>query len=326
MKTKAKVSLIVVGVVLAVLFVALMIYYFGASYPAFDAVAKQEFLIPGLDSKFSPQGLAYSEETENFIVSGYMSDKTASRFYFIKKGENAATKYITLTVNSELYKGHCGGVTIDGDYVFVVGDKKVYRFSLSEALLTENAQTLEVIDGFETSNGADFVLTYQGKLIVGEFYRKQNYKTPESHHIKTSSGETNVALSYIYTINQKKTGGVELTTPEAGISMPKLVQGMTFTKDGKIVLSTSYALPDSKLLIYNNVLESEPTHTANIDGKEIPVYMLDNNALTSTLKAPCMSEEIVLVEGRVYVLFESNCKQYRLFTRTRLSNVYSLDI
>ena len=54
--------------------------------------------------------------------------------------------------------------------------------------------------------------------------------------------------------------------------------------------------------------------------------MLDANAEVSRLKAPCMTEEIELVDGRVYVLFENACKKYKAFTRTRLYNVYSLDI
>ncbi len=326
MSKKAKVSLIVVASVLAVIFVFLMVYYFGASYKQFDAVARQEFKIPGLDSKFSPQGLTYSEEQQTFVVGGYMSDGSPSRIYFVKKGENTAEKYITLTIDGEPYVGHCGGVAVDDDMAWICGDGKVFRFNFASALAIENETSLEIIDSFETGNGADFILTYNNKLIVGEFYRKQNYKTPESHHIKTSSGEVNPALSFVYSVNQSSECGVESTTPEASISMPGLVQGMTLTKNGDIVLSTSYGLSDSKLLTYKNVLGEATTHSAEIDSKTLPVYMLDSATLKSTLVAPCMSEEIVQVDGRVYVLFESACAKYKLFTRTRLKNVFSLDI
>lgn len=323
MKTKTKVWLIVVGAVLAALFVALMVYYFGASFKAFDAVAQKEFSIPGLDTNFSPQGLTYDENHNTFLVCGYMSKGEPSRIYFVKKGENEANKYITLTINGEAYNGHSGGITTHGNSAWIVGDKHIYRFSLTDALALENGKALEIIDSRETGNGADFILTYNNRLIVGEFYREQNYPTPESHHITTESGAVNPALALMYLINPLNTCGIS-EKPVAGISMPKFVQGMTFTKDGKIVLSTSYGLPSSKLLIYNNVLTSLPTKSAEIGDQTLPVYMLEEPE--KTLEGPCMSEEIVLVDNRVYVLFENACKKYKLFTRTRLTNVYSLDI
>lgn len=324
MNIKAKVALIVVASVIAVLFIALMIYYFGATFKNFDAIAKQEFSIPGLDTNFSPQGLTYSEDNEMFLVSGYMSKGEPSRVYFIKKGDSKAEKYITLTQNGEAYNGHCGGITTSGEFAWIVGDKQIYRFNLADALATENGKSLEIIDSRETGNGADFVLTYNNQIIVGEFYRKQNYPTPESHHITTLNGKVNPALSFIYDLDEGATCGIS-EKPVAGISMPEFVQGMTFTKEGKIILSTSYGLPSSKLLIYKNVLGGE-TSKATIDGQELPVYMLSDVELEKTIEGPCMSEEIVLVDNRVFVLFENACSKYKMFTRTRLTNVYSLDV
>lgn len=326
MKKKTKIILSCVGAFLALLFVALMIYFFGASYPQFNKISQTEFEIPGLSTNFCPQGLTYSESHKVFMVSGYMSNGKSSRVYFINKGDKKANKFITFKLDGADYTGHSGGITTSGNYAWIAGDKKVVRFNLLDALNCPNGEAINLIDSFETNNGADYILTYNNKLIVGEFYREKKYPSPDSHKIKTSNNKTNPALSFIYTINEDNLCGVETTKPEAAISTIEKVQGMTFTKDGNIVLSTSYSLPDSKIYVYNNVLADNPTTTVNINNETIPVYMLDDNALVKTITAPCMSEEVVLVDNRVYVLFESACKKYKLFTRTRSTNVYSLDI
>lgn len=136
--------------------------------------------------------------------------------------------------------------------------------------------------------------------------------------------KANYALGYLYSIDGEKQGGV--VDLEAVLSLPEKVQGLTLTAGGKLVLSTSYSIPDSKLLVYENVFKEETNKTFNYQGKEVPLYVLDDSKLAKKYTLPAMSEEIVLVRGRVYVLFESACNKYKLFNRTRTKNVYSLDI
>lgn len=324
-KTKKGIkTLIIIASILLVLISAVLIYYFGATHPDFYLVATKDFQIPGLNTKFVPQGLDYDQTNEVFLVSGYMSNGETSRIYIVDSSENF--KYFTLKVDGENYLGHAGGIAVSGDYAFVVGDGFLYRFNFKQALLLENGQSIEVIDYFETGNGADFVLTYNNKLIVGEFYLKGKYDTNTEHHIKLSETETNYAMSYIYTINHSNTCGLQSLEPEAGISMGNKIQGMSFTKDGNIVLSSSYSIPNSKIYIYENVLNETHFTTTSINGKEIKVYVLSSENLVKTIDSPAMSEELVLKDNKVYVLFESNCAKYRLVNRTRLSNVYALDI
>ena len=87
MDTKAKRlkrALIALGIVLffiAALFIFLMVWFFGAKYPAFESIAEEEFTIPGLKEGISPQGIAPLPEglKYDFAVSGYMVDKSPSR-------------------------------------------------------------------------------------------------------------------------------------------------------------------------------------------------------------------------------------------------------
>ena len=325
MKTRTKVGLIIMACIIAMLGVAVYIYYFAASYPAFNAIAVKDFKIPGLETKFVPQGIDYDQTSNKFLVSGYMSNGSASRFYIINNETKQTEKYFTLTNKGEDYKGHASGVAISGDYAWVASEGYIYRFNFSKALNLNNGDKLNIIDSFETGNGADFILTYNNKLIVGEFHNGKKFVANENHKIETNSG-TNYALAYVYNINHDISCGISSTTPTAGISLPNKAQGMNFTKEGKIIISTSYSIPDSKLLIYENILTSEPTKNITINESSVPVYVLDSENKVSTLTAPAMSEELVLVNDKVYLLFESNCAKYRFFNRTRLSHVYALDI
>ena len=311
--------------VVILLFTTVMIYYFGAGYKDFSSISKKEFKIPGLDTTFVPQGMTYLETTNDFLVAGYMSSGEASRVYLIDGESGDTEKYITLKNDGDVYVGHAGGITDYGDNIYVVGDKEVLRFSLTNLYSAENGDEVAIIDSFETGNGCDFVLTYGANLIVGEFYKKDKYETPELHHIQTSNG-LNYAMAYVYNLKADNEYGLESLEVQSAISMPNQVQGMTFTKEDKIILSTSYSIPNSKLLVYDNVLRSEAEKSISINNREVPLYVLESSNLEKTLVAPSMSEELELVDDRVYVLFESNCKKYRLFNRTRLSNVYSLDI
>lgn len=323
---RVKLVMIIIPVLVVLIASAVLFYYLGSSHPDFYADAKQEFNIPGLDTKFVPQGLEYDGDHNIFLVSGYMSDGSASRVYVIDKNSGEAKSYFTLNNKGQDYTGHAGGIATSQGFVWIVGDKKVYRFSLSDAINAKDGEKVEIIDSFKSGNGADFVLCDGNNLIVGEFYKKKKYETLQEHHITISETETNRALAYVFAINTGNKCGVEALEPIAVISLPDLAQGMTFNSDGNIVISTSYSVPDSKILIYNNVLESGPEKEITLNNKLVPLYVLSKDKLIKSINAPAMSEEVVLCENRVYVLFESNCKKYKLVNRKRLSHVYSLGI
>ena len=96
--------------------------------------------------------------------------------------------------------------------------------------------------------------------------------------------------------------------------------------DDSIVLSTSYSLPASHIYKYENVLNSTTDKTFDYSGNNIPLYVLDKTNIEKDLVTPSMSEEIEIVDGRIYILFENACQKYRLFTREKLTNVYSIEL
>lgn len=298
------------------------VWYFGDTYPSFYAQATREFDIPGLSHGFTPQGLCYEESTKLFLLSGYMKDGSESRIYVVHGG---IRKHFTLTDGEEGYVGHAGGIATDGTSVWIVGDGIVNRFMFDEVLDVEDGGKIEIIDSFESNNGADFVTVENGNLWVGEFQRNGSYERAEDHIITTKSGLVNKALSFCYEIDETQAHALKSTTPIKALSTCSLVQGMVMTED-KIILSISYSLATSRIITYDNITTSITEDKYNYNGKDIDLYILDVENELSTLKAPCMSEEITIAENRVYILFESACKKYSFVTREALKNVYSFEL
>lgn len=304
------------------LFVFLFVWFFGASYPAFFGGAKEEAKIPGLADGISPQGLCpvpENGEGYEFAMSGYMADGSASRVYLVGKDKN---KYVTFTEGGKDVTTHFGGVTCTGEEFLIASGKTLLRVSFASVLGAESGAKLEAERAVQT----DFNVAYcyfdadTQKLYAGEFYREKNYKTNEDHHL-TVNGETNYAFIYEYSLEN----GAIKETPDKVISVRALVQGIAVYGD-KITLSTSYGLADSVFYTYENSLDGEASGTATVDGKEIPLYRLDSSNLKSALTAPCMSEEIFVRDGRIYILFESLCNKYKYFVRTRIDSILSLPL
>ncbi len=324
-KKKGKaVALGIVSVLVLALGVFLLVWYFGASFPAYDAVKREEVTIPGLKEGISPQGLCTLPENQagyDFAMSGYMTDGSASRVYLMD-GQSDNVKYITVKNEGKELTTHFGGITCSGNYLLIASGKSMVRLSLKDVYAAANGAAVEATDSFKTDMNNAYCCYFAGRLYVGEFYRAGNYETAESHRLSVN-GETNEAFVYVYEADESAKGGVKDMTPEKVISVRGLVQGIAVWEDG-IVLSTSYGLPASHLYVYPNILSGKASGTVEVGGEAVPLYRLDSSNLTKTLEAPCMSEEVCIADGRLYVLYESLCKKYKNFVRTRIDCIHSI--
>ncbi len=248
---------------------------------------------PGLNDGFVCQGIAVSEENETIIVSGYMTDKSNSRIYITN--EKNESKFVYLTRGGEKYTGHAGGVAITGEYVYLANGSKIYTFPLSLLLEAENGDTVDIGDGIKVNNNASFVFTNEEYLYVGEFSDVTNgYDT--DHSIETPAGEY-LAIITRYAID-------DLTSPTKIYAVRDYVQGVCFTPDGQVVLSTSYGLNDSTYYVYD---EADATYSGKtLDGA--PLYLLVTP--TRVIKGPAMSEDMDWYNGRVITLSESASNKY----------------
>ncbi len=321
---KHKVKIAVFAVLLALLLalaVFLCVWFLGADYSAFDAATRTETAIPGLKSGFSPQGLCPVNEDSGyrFAMSGYVKGKP-SRVYFFGSG---TSKYITLRDENGELSTHFGGITNTGNYLVVASGKKLVRVSLADALAAEDGGAVKIKDSFEIADFRSIAYCYYhgGMLYAGEFYRPGNYETDQSHHIAVADGETNYGIVYAFTVNEAAEGGVVSFRPNYAISVREQVQGIAVWDNG-VALSTSYGLPDSRLWVYSDPLYEQPV--GDLGG--VPLYVLGEHNLTATFDMPCMSEEIFEQDGRIYILFESGCNQYKQFVRRQIANVLSTPV
>ncbi len=301
-------------------------------FPDFYGDAEKEYAIPGLSDGIVPQGYTYLPEQKLYLMCGYMSDgASASRIYLTPDGDEKNSRYIELvTADGAPYLGHTGGIATDGTHLFLANDgegedNRVWVMDLDKVLSLKDGESIKLETSFVSESRAAYAYVEDGYLWIGEFYRAGDYETKESHTIIVGNGKENHALICAYPLDTTADIGIGATIPEKMISVPDQVQGFVRTEDGRFILSTSFGLSKSHLLIYKNALEL-PSVTLTLEGTEIPVYILNDDVLLQDLACPPMSEELVIRDGRLYVMLESASKKYIFGNFIRGRHVYSLPI
>lgn len=383
--------------VIVMLAVFLMVWFFGDRYGDFDDNFTAEFSIPGLEDGAVPQGMGncsaeYVEESvgtpvkksqQYFFITAYMVDGSPSRIY-VTGEDTGYVGYVTMkNVDGSDYTGHCGGIATNGSYLWVTGESTVYvaRSSSSDygnvaAELIAKAglasgdgkKSVKFTSSFKANCGADFCYYYDNpdytsvsydRLYVGEFYRKGNWDTDESHRITTPNGYENTALVYEYNVSTAEPYGLvalsdsnllnESKVPkiQKAVSIPEKIQGFARV-GGAFALSQSYGLANSHVYVYDwkkTIDNANSKNFSELSGKNFPyegitttsgtpytvkdmrVYFADcknGELLLKDYEIPSMSEGLCTVGNKVYVLFESAGKKYRTFVRERVKNVYSV--
>lgn len=279
-----------------------------AIYSEYYSIEESVCKNPGLSDGFVCQGIAADEENEVIIVSGYMKDDSDSRIYVTDLDSNSY--YVNLKKEGKSFTGHCGGVAISHDVVYIASGSKIYTLSLDTLLNANNGDDVEIGSGIKVETAASYVYTDENYLYVGEFHDGGKYVT--DHIYNTAEGE-NHAIIVRYDIN-------DLSTPNKVYSIRNKVQGVCFTPDGKVVLSTSYGLASSYYYVYN---ESEATLSEHTFANA-PVYYLDN--CVNEIKGPAMAEDLDYYNGKVITLSESASDKY-IFGKFFFANkIVSLDI
>lgn len=334
MKNVAKKSLIISGGIIGgiVAFIVLMAFLFVLLEPAifngFYKTAAKEFDTPGKDDGFVQQGLEYVDGT--FLTCGYMGDgKSASRIYITEgtKYENRKTEYVCLYFeDGSVVTSHAGGLSHFGDYVYLCdseGDPaRIIVFSLDEILAAQNGGKVFAKGFFEVDNNASFCYVKDGTLYVGEYYKAKRFPTKEEHAMTAPDGSKHAATIFGYYLDENGEFGLQDYDADFVYSICDTVQGMCITDGGQIVLSTSFALMTSHHYYYD-LPQGEAEGEFSLDGREIPLWYLDSNDLTKDVKLPPMSEEIVFVDGRIYVMNESACNKYIFGKLLRAKYIWS---
>lgn len=307
-------------IVLVVLILLLLILHFGvtALYLHYFSNSQGEFVIPGLTTAFVPQGFSYLEGEETYLIAGYMSDGTASRVYVRDaEGDTGCTEL--LFEDGSAYDGHAGGICTNGKYAYLAGGDGVDVFLLADILAGGQAIRLgEITTGFDMA----YCSFYNGYLLAGNFYHPETYETPDSHRVTTPAGDENPALICVFQADEAGVYGLD-PTPVAAISTRDQVQGICFTSEEEIVLSTSYGFATSYLNFYE--IDTQRVGSMEVMDTEVPLYYLDSENLTKQVSLPPMSEELVCRDGRILVMCESACNKYIFGKFIRGYQVFAYD-
>lgn len=281
-------SIISLALIVVILFNVLKFPIYGEYF----AIKEDICINPGLNDGFVCQGIAASEKDDKILVSGYMVDDSHSRIYVTNKKNESY--YINLIKNGEKFTGHIGGIATTNGNVYLSNGSKVYTLPLESVLSANNGDYVEIGDGTKVNNNASFIYCDDTYLYVGEFHDAGKYIT--NHPYQTNDGLYHAICSR-YDVN-------DLSKPNRVYSIRNNVQGICFTPDGKIVLSTSYGLTSSIYYIYEekDLILSE--HTLD----DAPVYYVNN--LKKEISGPAMSEGLDYYEGKVISLSESASNKY----------------
>lgn len=314
------------------------------AFPDFFGNAKEEYVTPGIYEGLVPQGYAFDEEEELFLQCGYMADgENASRIYITySEGDNSYSDpiYVELySADGKPYTGHTGGIASAYGFVWLANDGEgddncVWVLSMSDILesaKTDGKVTLDV--SFQSETRAACCFSDGEYLWIGEFNNSEEYATKDTHAFEVADGKINKALVCAYKIDRftetgvayRELDGEDVLVPELALSVTDLVQGFTRTPDG-FAISTSYGVSFSNIYIYEDMTEYEPDDFLDVNGYAVPVYFLDNETLIDKITMPPMSEEILVKDGRLYILFESACRKYIFGNLTRGIHVYSYDL
>lgn len=263
-----------------------------AKFPIYSEYYSMEETLctnPGLDDGFVCQGICVSEENGVILVSGYMADKSNSRIYVTDFESNSY--FVELTRNGgKKYTGHAGGIALTGDTVYISNGSKLYVFSLTDVLNAKNGEKVDIGEGVKVSSAASFVYADEEYVYVGEF---NNPAEEQKEHIY---GENHSII--------EKYSHDDLENPVKIYSIGDYAQGVCFTPDGKVILSTSYGLTSTVYYVYN---EADATDTGEmLDGA--PVYMLGE--CVREIKGPAMGEDLDYYNGKVITLTESASNKY----------------
>ena len=286
----------------------------------FYSTAESAGEIPGLYDGFVMQGLDSYEG--GLLVSGYMTDKSASRIYY---GDGATGyKYTALKkTDGSAFKGHSGGIAHNGDYLYIGGSGGVYVFSLTD--VTDGDGEATQLGFFETLLNAAWCEVSGGHLIAGSFWYEPDYTTAEWQHVTTPAGEENHSMIVAFALDPTCELGVN-PEPVCAISTKMKVQGAAFTSDG-IILSTSLGLSASQLEFHT----IDPSTRGSIvvpmgdSSRTVDLYYLDSSTLAHTISAPPMAEEIVVLDGRILIMNESASSKYIFGRFLGMECLYSIE-
>lgn len=277
------------------------------AYLKFQEAGELSVLIPGLKEGFVPQGITYLPKDDALLFAGYSDGDDNSALLAVSRKTGELLKQVKLNnVDGSKYTGHAGGVCATETDIYVSNAKKLFRISLDTYEKLPEKAVCAFEEEIPVPVNSSYCSYADGVLWVGEFQYGGDYPTDASHRVSTSDG-----LQRAWNCGYRIEEGQDFSAPDYILSITERIQGMT-TLNGKMYLSQSYGRKnDSVIYRYNDVLSTDPAQTVEVNGKDVPLWILDSTVRDAVLLCPPMTECLCTVDGAIYVAFESAAKTYR---------------
>ena len=296
--------------VLAILCLPLILVsaWFRVHYRAFYGSAQPAFTVPGLSDHFVPQGIESCGDG-SFLLSGYIANTGSARIYYVGADGSARAIRVCDEEGTTLLS-HSGGICTNGPYTYLAGGNgKCYVLSSAD-LFDPASEESNILGTIPVKNAASFCYLEGEHLYVGE-YEYGRFTTDVSHHIRTPAGDENTAVILSYELDGNQSFGVSAAA-DAAYSTTGRIQGMSFTGDGRVVLSASSFKDSSQLFFYDAASVTYGRQGIFWMGNmPIPLYYLDSSNCTNIVPMPPYSEETVFDRGWLFVLFESASSRFQ---------------
>ena len=228
-------------------------------------------------TRMVPQSVTFAGNY--LLISAYdYTKKQESVIYVMNK---TTRKYITTIVLP--HTGHVGGITFDGENVWVTYGKNLQSFKFNQV----QAAVL---------SGRPYYEIYRFASVV-KMPETMSYVTYYNNRIWAAAySEFSSKYMYGYTI-QNKSAAPSLTYTNR-ILMPNRTQGVVFTTSGKMIVSRSCQTKKGRRGFMSQLETYQPTW-------DYAKLSIKKNKKKKTVKMPPMNEGIAIDGAYTYVIYES---------------------
>ncbi len=277
-----------------------------SAYARFREAGELSVLIPGLREDFVPQGITYLPQEDAFLFAGYSGGKDSSALLEVSRQTGELVRQVKLNnLDGSAYTGHAGGVCATETDIYVSNAKKLFRIPLAAYRALPAQAVCQFEEEIPVPVNASYCSYADGVLWVGEFQYGGDYPTDASHRVSTKDG-----LQRAWNCGYRMDGNQDFSAPDYILSITERIQGMTVL-NGKIYLSQSYGRRnDSVIYRYGDVLSFPAAQTVSLNGRDVPLWILDSTVREDALLCPPMTECLCAAGGEIYVVFESAAKTY----------------
>ncbi len=297
-------------VVLLLILLFLDVIHFEISYLIHHSRYQDSIPVQGNNNQYVPQGLAYSKHYNVVLQTSYNAKHQVSMLYVTDFQTGKILKKLKLKeLDQSDNLHHVGGIATDDTTVWITSDYEVNEYSLDTILHTKDGY-IQSKKNTKLSIRGDFCTYHDNRLWIGDFFLNPFYPVKDNNPLLYGYDD-------VHSLDYEK--------PDFILSLPKMVQGLTFNEKGQFVFTTSFTnLISSKLLVYEDITKEDYSGFYEYKGRMVPYYIFSNDTLIQKKKLPPMAEGLFYKDSNYYILFENSSNHY-FYAFPKMRNVIKLD-